>query len=201
MANHLGIAAVGRSIERYLNHCFEELEPIADSDPAAKAILVRSEDFENPSGTNGLSIPCISIFLYRVDYNVTMRAAWSQVGFHDGQAHLPVDLHFLLTPWGSNADHEMRLIGRVMQCLDTTPILNGPMLDSLTNWAANEGIQICLENLSTEDIMRIYDSLPVNFKLSIPYVARVLRIDGTRIEPDTPAVTVTKAIKPESGPQ
>ncbi len=209
MANHMGIAAVGRSIERYLNHCFGELDPITGSDAGSsppggesstKALLVRTEEFENSSGTGGISIPCVTIFLYRVDYNTTMRAAWSQVGFHDGRAHLPVDLHFLLTPWGTNADHEMRIIGRVIQCLDENPILNGPMLDNLSNWTPHEGVQVCLEDLSTEDIMRIYDSLPVNFKLSVPYVARVLRVDGRRADAGVPTVTVTRGIKPESTP-
>ena len=41
MANYLGIAAEGRTIERYLNlnDCFDELEPIVESDPAIKAVL------------------------------------------------------------------------------------------------------------------------------------------------------------------
>lgn len=42
MVNYLAIAAEARTIERYLNlnDCFEELEPIMESDPAIKAVLV-----------------------------------------------------------------------------------------------------------------------------------------------------------------
>jgi hypothetical protein len=39
-------------------------------------------------------------------------------------------------------------------------------------------VQICLEDLSTEDLMRTFDSLPLDYKLSIPYVARITVIHG-----------------------
>ena len=65
-----------------------------------------------------------------------------------------------------------------MQCLDTTPILSGPLLTPAGGWAPNEGVQILLEDVPTEWIMRTFDSLPMDFKLSVPYVARIARIDG-----------------------
>jgi hypothetical protein len=46
------------------------------------------------------------------------------------------------------------------------------------NWAGHEAVQLCIPEMSTEDLMRTFDSLPVDYKLSIPYVARMVRIDS-----------------------
>jgi hypothetical protein len=124
-----------------------------------------------------------------------MRSAWSALGHRDGEAHLPLDLHFLLTAWATNADHEYRIIGRAMQCIENFPILSGPALDPLTDWATHEAVQICLEDLSTEDVMRTYDSLPVDYKLSVPYVARVVVIDGHRQHADQPVTAAVTGAK------
>jgi Pvc16 N-terminal domain len=122
--------------------------------------------------------PALSIFVYRIDFNKTMRAAWSGVGSMDGRTHLPVDLHILLTAWGDNADFELRILGRTMQAIEVVPLLSGPYLDPSADWAANESVQLVLEDIPTEAIMRTFDSLPTNFRLSVPYIARVIRIDS-----------------------
>ncbi len=41
--------------------------------------MVRTEDFDQTSLSTIIVRPAISIFLYRVDYNKTMRAAWAGV--------------------------------------------------------------------------------------------------------------------------
>jgi hypothetical protein len=185
MGNFQSIAAVGTSIERLLNARFKE-PPVPVAGKTTTAIVVRSEDFAKDASV--ITPPCLTLFLCRVDFNKAMRAAWSAIGHQDGRAHLPLDLHFLLTPWASNAAHEHAILGRALQCLEETPILSGPLLHESGAWAPNEAIQIVLEEISTEAVMRTFDSLPTDYHLSVPYVARVLRIDG-RIAAPSPAVT------------
>ena len=36
-----------------------------------------------------------------------------------------------------------------------------------------ESIQIMLGELSTEEVMRTFDSLPIDYRLSVPYLARI----------------------------
>jgi hypothetical protein len=117
-----------------------------------------------------------------------MRAAWSGVTYHDGVPHLPLDLHFLLTPWADNAEAEHAILGRAMQCLDSNPILSGPLLHQSGEWAPNEAIQLVMEEISTEAVMRTFDSLPSDYRISVPYIARVARLDG-RVAAPRPAVT------------
>src|SRR5438876_303856 len=110
MAGFAGIAAAGKSVERLLNAAFAEQEPIAGQ--RTRAVLVRTSDFEAAVIGANIGSPALSVFVYRVDFNKTVRAAWSAVGSQDGRAHLPVDLHILLTAWADNADFELRILGR-----------------------------------------------------------------------------------------
>lgn len=196
MADFRSIAAVGSSIQRYLQLCFDERPPITDLDRPANVFLVRTEDFNNEI-SNLITPPALSIFLYRVETNKSMRAAWANIAHREGQAHLPLDLHFLLTAWAENAEHEYRILGRAIQCLEDHPILSGPMLDPLTDWATHEVVQFCFEDLTTEDIMRTFDSLPVDYKLSIPYLARMVVMEGAVQRPDMPVATAITGLKAE----
>jgi hypothetical protein len=198
MANHAAIAAAGKSIERLLNACFEENPPIPDK--TTHAVLVRTDDFKEANVALNIGSPAVSIFLFRIDFNKTMRAAWSAVGFHDGRAHLALDLHYLLTAWADNAEHEHTIMGQAVQCLETTPILGGPLLYPSTDWAVNEGVQIVMEEVSTEALMRTFDSLPTDYRLSVPYIARVVRVDGRVARPDVPVTTLVDGMVPSLNP-
>lgn len=191
MAGYPSIAAVGKSLERLLNACFEEEQPVDGR--VTRAVLIRTEDFQQQGGGGPPVIPAhaLTIFLYRVDFNKMMRAGWAGVGSQDGRAYLPLDLHYLLTAWGDNAEFEHRILGRTLQCLETTPILSGPLLHASGEWVTNEVIQFVLEDITTEAVMRTFDSLPHDYKLSVPYLARVVRLDSREA---VPIPTVTSAI-------
>jgi len=186
MAGFTGIAAVGKSIERLLARAFLERPPVPGR--PSKAALIRTEDLADTLIKDLVGDYGLSILLYRVDFNKTMRAAWSAVGQADGKGHLALDLHYLLTPWADNAEHQHMIIGRAMQTLERTAVLSGPLLfePSLPataeyagepQAAATDNVQIVLEEISTEALMRTFDSLPSDYRLSVPYVARVVRID------------------------
>jgi hypothetical protein len=192
MATYESIAAVGKSIERLLSSCFLQ-PPVPVAGKTTKAVLIRTEDFD-PAGTNRIQPPTLSVFLYRIELNKAMRAAWSAVGSHDGRSHLPLDLHFLLTPWAEDPEFELRILGRAMECLESTPILSGPLLAAGANWAPNEAVQVVLEDLPAEAMMRAFDLLPSDFRLSVSYIARVTRIDGRRAAPPEVATVVTGAV-------
>jgi hypothetical protein len=185
LAGFAGIAAAGKSIEMFVAASFKEVAPVSGS--TTKVVLVHTVDFEKPFPNIGT--PALSIFLYRVDFNKVMRAAWSGASAEDGRSHLGLDLHYLITPWAANAEDEHRILGRAMQCLESTPILGGPMLHSSGDWDASESIQILLEEVSTEAIMRIFDSLPTDYRLSVPYIARVMRLDGLAAPLEGRAIT------------
>src|SRR3954464_5763481 len=80
MAGFKAIAAAGKSLERLLNAKFAEdpdLETLLGH--AARAAVVRTQDFDPGNHASVLPNPGASLYLYRVDFNKTMRAAWSAV--------------------------------------------------------------------------------------------------------------------------
>ena len=83
-----------------------------------------------------------------------------------------------------------------MQCLESTPGFSGPLLHSSGEWDSEESIQIALEEISTEAVMRTFDSLPTDYRLSVPYLARVMRLDGRIATPERPVITAITGIVP-----
>ena len=197
MAGFRSVSATGRSLRRLLELRFREEEPITGT--ATSVAIVRTEDLDPANLPTLVARPALTIFLYRVDFNKTMRAAWSGVGLNDGRSHLALDLHFLLTAWADNAENEHLILGRALQVIEDTPILAGPLLMQASDWAANESLQLVLEDIDTEALMRIFDSLPVEYRLSVPYVARVTRIDGRRLpanQRDPDVITAVVGARP-----
>lgn len=200
MADFRCIASAGLSIARLISTCFVDDPPVITA-PQPRAVLIRTEDLSPQGGQpSGIQNNTLSIMFYRVDVNTPTRAAWSAVGARDGRAHLPLDLHFLITAWAANAVEEYTILGRAMECLETTPILSGPLLDSSASWAPNETVQIVLGEITTEEVMRIFESLPHDYKLSVPYIARIVRLDSSVALPTPDVATVVQGIVPSPVP-
>jgi hypothetical protein len=194
MGSSAAIAAVGTSIARYLSACFLQNPPVEGW--TTTVTTVRTEDFEPDNAKTKLPRPALSLFFYRIDFNKTMRAAWSAVGHHDGRAHLPLDLHFLITAWGNDAESEYAILGAAIQALEDVPILAGPLLAGTAAFAPTESVQIVLEELSTEAVMRTFDSLSIAYRLSVPYIARVVRVDGRKVTVTPPVLTPVSGANP-----
>jgi hypothetical protein len=196
VANFRCISATGKTIERLLNAAFAAEEPIGAAQPT-KAVLVQTDDFARSNGDAG-EIPAraLAIFLYRVEVNKVMRAAWSAVASFDGQAHLPIDLHFLLMAFADNAEWEQQILGKAMQCLETTPSVSGPQLYPTADWAPNEAIHLLVEDLGIDSLLRTFDSLAVDYRLCVPYLARIVRLDGREAVPPPSTSTVITGMAP-----
>lgn len=204
MASYSALAAAGLSLEGLLNRCIEA-EVARDADafqnqPTAR--LVRSEDFNRDSDTVASLIQgaTLSIFCYRVDLNPTMRAAWSAVSAHDGQIHLPIDQYFLVTAWDSDAEAELRLLGFAMQCLEQHPILAGPRLHPDGGWAPGEAIQLVCADQRSEDVTATFDALTSDFRLSVSYLARIVRVDAPDHPEHPDVVTAVRGVTPSPVP-
>lgn len=199
MATFTAIAAAGKSLERLLTSRFATDVPVPGS--VSKAVLVRTDDFDL-TDQSVITPPVLTIFLVRVEPNRVMRAAWSGVGSYDQRSHLPLDLHYLLTPWAANAEHEQCILGSAMRCLEEIPILSGPLLDTTHDpgWATDEAIQITPGDDGPDGIMRVWDTLNTDFRLSVPYVARIVRIDGAAPPEGPPVMTAIAGAVPSLDP-
>ena len=121
--------------------------------------------------------PSITIFLYRISVNPTMRNDPRRMR-PDGsivRQPLPLELSFLITAWAKDTRDELRIIGRILQVLYEHAELGAADLVG-TSWDKNDTVQLVLESLPLEDHYRIWDANDVPYRLSLTYLARVIGI-------------------------
>jgi hypothetical protein len=183
VADYTAIYSVGNSLAQYLQNNYPpELKTLF---PSVKFQLVSSAQVAEEDHTNLDQI--VSIFLQRITTNENFRAATRIQDEPNRQPALFLDLHYLITYWGTSAQAEQTILGWTMQQLQASPILDRSILTPPTIWGLTESIQLVPADLSLEDILRIWDALGPKYRLSISYIARVLRIDRS-ITPEGPVV-------------
>jgi len=128
----------------------------------------------------------VSLLLYRIFPNDAHRTPPGRIAPNGQRYHpqLPVDLHFLLTAWGRSASLQQSIAGWMMRVIEDTPImpvglLNRVMPDVFTS---SETVELTLGDLNTDDLLHLWETLPQQkYQLSVPYMARNVRIESTRL--------------------
>lgn len=137
--------------------------------------VYHAEDFKNHM-TAG-----VSLFLYRVHLNSTQRTPLPRpINGTGRRPQLPLDLHFFLTAWAPKASLQHAVLGWAMRTLEDRPSLPASLLNGVTDgvFDDHEAVDIVGGQLTNEELMRIWDDLSVEYQLSVPYVARIVRIDS-----------------------
>lgn len=129
----------------------------------------------------------VSLYLYKVQVN-TSRRNLPPVVAPDGKRYrppLPLDLHYLLTAWGTDAEVQQRLLGWAMRELENTPILPSNLLNhhirEVDTFRPNETVELINEAISLQDMNTLWDGFKANKTnqhLSVTYVARMLLIES-----------------------
>jgi hypothetical protein len=127
----------------------------------------------------------VSLLLYRVFVNGAPRipGGTTTINGRPTQTRLPLDLHFLLTPWGSHPSTQHVLAGWMMRVLEDTPVLPSGLLNRRTPgvFQPDESVEIVLGELATEDLFHLWELIGANsYRMSVPYVARNVRIESQR---------------------
>lgn len=181
MANVFAIHSVGSSMITYLRNTYPE--PLRTDYPCDFRLL-SSGEMADP-GDMGTAV---SLYLYRVTLNEHLRNQPMHYKPLDAALPLSVDLHYLLTVWADTALAEHTIIAWVMSQLDQHSVLDKATLSTDGGWVAEDQVQIAQTELSNEDLMRIWDALAPNYRLSVSYCARVVRIDPEPIPIGKPVV-------------
>lgn len=202
MANLAAIRSVGSSLATYLDLAYRSTEfPDGVTKPACTFSLrsiggVRASDIN----TNERSAQ-VAIFLYRASINHHLRNAGRLTNPGARPVPLSVDLHYLFSFWATSGDHEQLVLAWTMRQLHAVPVLDSSVLSLDAAWAPEEVIQLIPEEITTEDMMRIWDSIEPHYRLSLSYIARVVRIDPDEAREDRPVVaTRTDYAVPTSRP-
>jgi hypothetical protein len=176
LATYGAIAAIGEAIVGLL----EQACPHPEFDGAVFR-LYRAIDFKTPMDEG------ISLFLYRVATSSSRRNLPPRIDAEGRRwrSPLPVDLYYLLTPWGRSAERQHRLLGFAMRTLEDTPTLNASFLNhySRPDWSfmPDETLTVVFEPLNVQD--------------SATYVVRLLPIESLARDPAVPPAQ-TRDLRP-----
>jgi hypothetical protein len=151
----------------------------ADFDAELEFEVYSVQDFTQPMKAG------VSVFLYRIFPNGTYRHPPGR-RLNNGrmQTLLPLDLHFLLTAWGTDASLQQTVAGWMMRVLEDHPLLPAGLLNARYRdvFEPEETVEIALGDLRTEDLLRIWETLTQNmYQLSVPYLARNVRIASREV--------------------
>ena len=181
MANFFAIHSVGTSLMTYLRNAYPE--PLRTDHPCDFRVISSGElADETDFGTTLL------LYLYRVTINEHLRNRPLQHFPIDSRPPLSIDLHLMLSVWAASAVAEHTICAWAMQQLHHHPIMDISSLSSDGGWGTDDVVHIIPAELSNEDLMRIWDTLAPNYRLSVSYIARVIRIDPEDISIGQPVV-------------
>jgi Pvc16 N-terminal domain len=176
MANVLALHSVGNSIITYLRNTYpQQVAGIAM--PACSFDLVSCSQL----ATTADDTTRITLLLYRVMVNEHARQNRAATRSSDGPASLSLDLHYMLTAWGGTSLDEQLTFAWALRQLHEHPVLDASALSPEAGWAPDEVIQIVPAELSTEDMMRVWDGFEASYRLSSTYVARLVRLDPDQV--------------------
>jgi hypothetical protein len=184
MARFQALEAAGLSIVALLNRRFAE----RDGGAGLTAMLANTSQLKTMALNNGQLIqqPSISIFCYRVSVDHETRPGWSAVANADGIPRIPLRLHFLLGAFAATVDEELLWLGLAAQVLEGEGVLTGPLLlpvtmpngNTVNPWNQGDVIQVVTDDLALDSMSEAFQSLNTDYRLQLPYVARVICIDG-----------------------
>ncbi|MGH3883164.1 MAG: DUF4255 domain-containing protein [Pseudonocardiaceae bacterium] len=204
MAGYRALAAAGRSVVDLLNRRILEAlpdpVPPLPPPPRPRAVLAGTEDFDkvNSSPVAVIQYPALSVYCYRVTVDREMRPGWSAVANADGIPRLPLRMHMLIAAWDTVVESELEWLGLAAQVLETEPILTGPLLHHSGDWGPADAVQIVTDDLALDSMSEAFQALTTDYRLSLPYVARVIRIDGRQLATEERVATVAAAMEPVS---
>jgi hypothetical protein len=179
MADTRAIMAVGEAIVALLRTAYQPADFAVD----LEFRTVTARDIANNQIAAG-----VSFLLYRIVPNGAHRTppGLDQQG-RRRQTQLPLDLHFLMTVWGAEASLQHAIAGWAMRMFEDTPLISSGLLNATApgSFRAEEVVELGLAELSNEDLLRIWEVLGNStFQLSVPYLARVVRIESLQPMPE-----------------
>ncbi len=185
MSTYAAVQGVMAAIEGMLA---ERFPPELKATPVNASVqLFGSAAFKQTSISNTLAL-----WLYRISIDPTVPGGYvrSLPGSAGGRVpEVPLMLHFLMISIADTALAENSLMGWGFQQLAITPIIGADRLAAQAlalpgqtlDWDDADDVQVATEELTREELMRIWDTLPLKYSLTVPYVARGLRV---ALQPD-----------------
>jgi hypothetical protein len=181
VANVAAIRSVGNSLVKLLDTTYPK--SLRDLYPVTFRLVSSGELADQHTELDG----SLTIYLYRVTVNDHLRNARAPRA-PEATPPLPLNLHYLMSVWSKSADQEHTVLGWAMRQLHQHAILDASTLMPDGGWAPDEVIHLLPEELSTEDMLRLWDAIDPAYRLSASYVARVVTLAPDNVAGGVPVV-------------
>lgn len=136
----------------------------------------------SPPPTSGLTVTCYQV---TTSDHAPPRPHARQ---RPDRATASLELGFLVAPWASDAQEEHGVLAWAMLELSRYATLDRSLLTGSGTWEREETIQIVPENVTAEDLFRIWAALQLPYRLSATFRARVVRVRYGIEDPGPPVV-------------
>ncbi|MCB1852900.1 MAG: DUF4255 domain-containing protein, partial [Gammaproteobacteria bacterium] len=156
---------------------------LSDEPVSASVTLLGSADIAKVLSGN-----LLGIYLHRITidpHGRTRSFAPQGVQQSGRQGELPVNLHFLLIANANSPTVEADLMSWAMLVLANENQIDISHVQGIDDqWGDRELLNVAPEEMSTEDLMRIWDVFESPYTSTVPYIARTvrLRLDPQRSE-------------------
>ena len=127
--------SVGNSLANYLQHNYPP--DLQRAFPATFQLVASAQIAEEDQTTLD---KLVSIFLHRITINENCRSATRIQDATNKQPALFLDLHYLITYWGTDARAEQTILAWTMLQLQSSPILDNSILSPSSTWDATENV-------------------------------------------------------------
>lgn len=196
MSTALAIAGVSAVLQSMLTGLKSDLSTALGVAPDITALA--PEDVTQTKDAK----PCLNLFLYQVTPNPGWRnvdhPSRDAAGNRIANPPLALDLHYLLTAYGSADLQAEVLLGYGMQLLHETPVLARGLIRSILNPAVPpvlpiyqalqtvglsdqiEQIKVTLGAMNTEELSKLWTALQAQYRPTATYIATVVLIEATR---------------------
>ncbi|SHF55468.1 DUF4255 domain-containing protein [Streptoalloteichus hindustanus] len=176
MSGALALYAVTSTLQQLIFHACRD-------DPVLRGVVLSESEIvlDDPARAAKDAANKVSLWLYRVSEDEFVRNHPAAHGVGSTRRQFPplaLDLHYLVTPMTGSAWSDQILLGRTMQILNDNGVLR---IDDRDDEVVDE-IQVLLGRPELGDLTRIWEALHEPYRLSVSYLARVVRIDSTRFE-------------------
>jgi hypothetical protein len=195
MANVFAIHSVGNSIATYLRNSYPRTVATLDMPECTFDLVSSGELAGEPADATR-----ITLYLYRITVNEHSRQMHAASSAVARPTPLGLDLHFLMSAWAGNARDEHTMLAWAVRQLHLFPILDASSLSPEAGWGTNEVIQVIPAELTTEEMMRIWDALDPAYRISVSYIARLVRLDPDTQQHGRPVVATRLAYGDEVRP-
>ena len=168
MADVQCVHTVAADLARYLTRA-HQISPIKNTSCTFEP--VGASDLKKLDGNKTVC----ALFLYRITHNEHTRNVPNAL--RTLRTPLSLNLHFLVTVWAAHAQEEHLILAWVIREFHGHPVLDTSILRGPGGFRDSDQIQLIPEELTLDDLTKLWQALMPPMRPSVNYVVRNVRIE------------------------